>query len=281
MRRTYLDQNALIELGRKSRCAEFRTRLDIAIDSGSLRIIASIAHLIETAHTSNRKNAIALVEFLESLKPEWLVLNPRRLEIREDFYRFANLRYLPTQRIVGGQAGFCGGIGRNYLQKMTQKQFVEELLNQPGHLNGFEDMCRFSVEASRGVRKDSRAGKISPERNRRALERAVRADVPNNTPVGLEFGQELKEEYVRQVTASAVPTLAIEWAISEYLQGRNDYADRNTVIDKLCLFYAPPYVDEIVSNDKLFWIAYPVAEKTGVVKAQLIKNEAFIARFEM
>lgn len=277
---TYLDQNALIKLGHRSRRPEFRTRLDIAIDSGSLTIVACITHLVETAQTTNRQNAILLAEFLESLKPAWLVANPRRLEICEDFYRFANIPYLPSERVVSGRAGFARVVGQTGPADVTPKQFVEGLINHPNQLTGFENMRRLSIEASQSVRKDRKAGKLSPDRIRRAQERGIRADVPNNTPAGLEVGLQLKEEYVRQATVSAVPTWALESAISEYLRGRNDYAEKNTVIDKFCLFYAPPYVDEIVSNDKLFGLVYPVAEKTGHARARLIKNETFIARFE-
>jgi hypothetical protein len=276
---TYLDQNALIELGHKSRKAEFRAKLNVALESGSLTIVASITHLIETANTTNRQNAITLAESLESLKPAWLVLNPRRLEIAEDFYRFANIACSSSERVISGSHGFAHGVGQPSLNA-TPKQFVEELINHPELRNDFESVCRLSVEASRSVRKDRKAGKLSPDRIRRAQERTIRAEAPNQTPSGLQIAPQLKEEYAKQAKVSAIPTMAIESAISEYLRTRNDYTDRNSVIDKFCLFYAPPYVDEIVSNDKLFRIVYPEAEKSGHVRARLIRNEVFVARFE-
>jgi len=69
-----LDQNALINLGLKALgSAEFRARIDAAIESGSLTLVVSTWHLVETANTTNIENAIRLAEFVDSLRPAWLL----------------------------------------------------------------------------------------------------------------------------------------------------------------------------------------------------------------
>ena len=109
----------------------------------------------------------------------------------------------------------------------------------------------------------------------------VGACLPATTPAGLTVGPFLKAEYVRQVQIQEIPTLAIETAISEYEWVVRDGSgtDRNTLIDKFHLISALPYVDEIVTDDAFFEKVFPCAEKTGHVKAKLVKNNDFLKRF--
>jgi hypothetical protein len=81
-------------------------------------------------------------------------------------------------------------------------------------------------------------------------------------------------------TAADPDTLAIEKAISEQEWNAQGHTDRNSLIDKFHLISALPYVDEIVSDDKFFHLIYPAAVKTGHVRAKLIKNGEFLARFK-
>src|SRR5215468_2371224 len=98
MPRSYLDQNALIGLGRKARQAEFRKKVDSALDSGSLSAVVSSWHLIETAHTTNVANAVELAEFIDSLKPAWILERHdiQKLDVEDDFCKF--LRLDPPRR---------------------------------------------------------------------------------------------------------------------------------------------------------------------------------------
>src|SRR5260370_5685286 len=91
----YLDQNALIELGVKARRADFRRKLDKVIGSGAMTVVVSSWHLIETANTSNLANAEELAEFIDSLKPAWLLerRNIQKLDVQEDFWRFLKLDF--------------------------------------------------------------------------------------------------------------------------------------------------------------------------------------------
>ena len=55
--------------------------------------------------------------------------------------------------------------------------------------------------------------------------------------------------------------------------------DANSLIDKFHLIPALQYVDEIVSDDNFLHRLYPVAEKTGYVRAKLIRFAEFLKRF--
>jgi hypothetical protein len=60
---------------------------------------------------------------------------------------------------------------------------------------------------------------------------------------------------------------------------RSRGADRNTLIDKFNLISALIYVDEIFSDDKFLHKIYPVALKTGYVRAKLLTFDEFLKRF--
>ena len=98
---TYLDQNALIGLGRKARAADFRRELDDVLGAGALKVVLSLWHLVETAHTKKLENAIELANFIESLRPAWLFErhNVLLMEVAEDFYEYAHIEYEPAPKI--------------------------------------------------------------------------------------------------------------------------------------------------------------------------------------
>jgi hypothetical protein len=122
-------------------------------------------------------------------------------------------------------------------------------------------------------------GKVTDEIRTRVKEILLNVSLPRTTPEGLELGREVKADYVAQANVATIPSLAIETAISEHEWVSQGGADRNTLIDKFHLIPALPYVDEIVSGDKLFRKIHTVAVRTGHVKAQLIGNGDFLNRF--
>jgi hypothetical protein len=104
---TYLDQNALIELGRRARGVEPRQKPDSIIESGCVNFVVSLWHLIETANTTNLTNAIELARFIDSLRPKWLLerRDIQKLDVEEDFYRFFKLDYETKPRVTTRSAG--------------------------------------------------------------------------------------------------------------------------------------------------------------------------------
>jgi hypothetical protein len=95
----YLDQNALISLGLRVQKDPLRKeRLYKRIGDGSLRIVVSPWHLVETSQTANINSATRLADFIDSLNPLWI--HERRelqkLDVQEDLYRFCKIDFQTT-----------------------------------------------------------------------------------------------------------------------------------------------------------------------------------------
>ncbi len=280
---TYPDQNALIALGVKARNVEFRTKLDKALESGSFSVVVSTWHLIETANTTNIEGAIELAEFIDSLKPVWILerRDAQKLEVEEDFYRFLKLACPKKPRVTTRSAVFAALNGQNDGPKfdIPARAFVKQWIDHPEQLRVLEETYKKGIDTLLRLRELSKAGKLTDEIRSRVEEILVEASLPKTTPAGLEVGRELRLSYLQQMKIETLPTFAIETAISEHEWAAQGGADRNTFIDKFHLIPALPCVEVIVSNDKFFHEIYPWAQKTGHVKAKLLKNDELLKYF--
>jgi hypothetical protein len=280
---TYLDQNALIALGRMARQAHFRKKLDLALDSKSLSVVVSSWHLIETARTANLGNATELAEFIDSLKPGWLFerLNLQRLDIEEDFYRYLNIDFAVTQRITTRSAVIAklSHSEDNPRFEIASAEFVRQWVQQPQQLAILEETYKKNAATLVRLRELTKAGKITDEVRKEVNDILLRVSVPTTTPAGLTMGHDVKINYLQQVKPETIPSIAIETAISEHEWISQGGLDGNTLIDKTHLISALPHVDEIVSDDKFFHSVYPSAAACGHVKARLIHNAEFLSRF--
>jgi hypothetical protein len=280
---TYPDQNALIELGRSARRPEFRETLDSVLKSRMLAVVVSSWHLIETAHTTNVANAVELAEFIDSLDPTWLLerRNIQMLDVEEDFYRFLKLEHPNAQRVTTRSAVFAALNHQKDGPKcdIPSRDFVKQWIEHPEQLRVLDETYKKNADTLAKLRELTKQGKLTDEIRRRVDELLFLGSLPKCTPAGLAISREAKMEYVKQAKAEAIPSLAIEAAISEHEWVSQGGADRNTLIDKFHLISALPCVDEIVSDDKFFREIYPVAQKTGHVRAKLLTNDDFIKRF--
>lgn len=280
---TYLDQNAVIRLGYKARTDEYRKKLDSLLESGSFTAVVSSWHLIETANTKNLANAVELAEFIDSLKPAWLLerRDIQKLDIEDDFYRFLRLDNPNKPRVTTRSAVHAALHGQKDSPRfdIPSRNFVKQWIEHPEQVKTLEQTYERSAESLIRLRELVRAGKVTEEIRKRVDEIMVGASLPATTPAGLDVGRELKAEYVKQVNIKAIPTLAIETAISEREWVGQGRTDRNTLIDKFHLISALPYVDEIVTDDKFFSEIYPAAQNTGHARAKLLGNDEFFKRF--
>jgi hypothetical protein len=280
---TYLDQNALIGLGRKARHADFRKKLDRVLESKALVAVVSSWHLIETAHTPKLRNAIELAEFIDSLKPSWLLERHdiQRLDVEEDFFKFLRLAYSVRPRVTTRSAAFAALNKQEDSSKfdIASRDFVKQWIEHPEHLKVLEEAYKKNEETLPRLREFTKQGKMTDEFRRRVDELLVTISLPKCTPAGLVVGREAKAEYIQQMNIASISSIAVETAISEHEWVSKEGTDRNTLIDKFHLISALPHVDEIISNDKFFHEMYPLAQKTGFVKAKLLGNDEFLSRF--
>lgn len=280
---TFLDQNALIALGRKARIPEFREKLDAQLNSHSLSPVVSSWHLIETANTASLKNATELAEFIDSLRPKWLLerRDIQTLDVQEDFCKFAKLELPNNPRVTTRSAVFASLNGQADSPKfdIPSRDFVRQWIAHPEQLKVLEETYRRNADTLPRLRELMKQGKLTPEIKRRIDIQLVLGLLPKTTPAGLDIGSETRMEYAGRAKVETIPSLAIETAISEHEWVSQGGADRATLIDKFHLISALPYVDEIVSDDKFFHRIFPVAQKTGHVRAKLLGNGEFLSRF--
>lgn len=280
---TYLDQNALLALGHKARRSEFRKKLDDALVPGLLTVVVSSWHLIETANTANLKNALELANFIDSLQPKWLLerRDIQKLDVEEDFCRFLKLGCAARPRITTRSAAFAALNEQKDAPRfdIPSPRFIKQWIEHPEQLRELEAVYARNASTLPRLRDLKKEGKLTEELTRRVNEILVKASLPKSTPAGLEVGREAKMDYVLQAKVETIPSLAIEYAISEREWVSQGGVDRNTLIDKFHLISALPCVDEIVSDDKFFQKIYPVAVTTGHVRAKLISNVEFLGRF--
>jgi hypothetical protein len=279
----YLDQNALIALGVRARRADFRRKMDKVICSGAMTVVVSSWHLIESANTTNLANAVELAEFIDSLKPTWLLerRNIQKLDVQEDFWRFLKLDFPHQPRVTTRSAVIAVLNGQADAPKfdISSRAFVEQWIKHPDQLAVLKKAYANNAIALTAMRKATKEGKITEEIRRRTDRELVRGLLAAATPAGVAVGPEVVRRYLESVDLSGIPSLAIETAIADHEWGDVGGADRNTLIDKFHLISALPYVDEIVSGDRFFQKIVPVVTKTGHVKATFLGNAEFLARF--
>ena len=280
---TYPDQNAIIQLGRKARAAEFRKNLDAALMSGNLTFVVSAWHLVETANTANAESAIELAEFIDSLNPSWILERHdiRKIEVTRDFCSFASVQYQPPPCVTTRSAAFAAlnrqPDGPRF--NIPSADFVKQWLAHPEQLKPLEKPYQDNAEALIRLRELRKAGEIADDFRERIDQELIKPYVPSRSPAGLEVGRELIRDYIAQANVNSIPTIAIETAISEHEWDAQGGADRNTLIDKFHIISALPYVDEVVSSDRFFHRIFPVVQCTGHVRARLLANDDLLSRF--
>jgi hypothetical protein len=274
---TYLDQNAVIYLEKAANDPAFRAKLDAAIHSGKLTIVLASWHLIETAKTTDVAKAVRLADFIESLRERH---NIQTLEVREDFYRFAKLKFEGTPRLgtLSCVIATLNGEKDSPKYNIRPRAFVEQWIRHPDQFDVLNKSSEDNAKALDGLRQAIKDGKMTDEIRKRADQVFLKSVLPATTPNGLEIPRGVATAYVERGDIKSIPTRAIEHAISDHEWKSMGRTDANSLIDKFHLIPALQYVDEVVSDDGFLHRLYPVAEKTRYVRAKLIGFAEFLKR---
>lgn len=283
----YLDQNALIALGRRARRLHFRAKLDEFIRAGTT-LVLSWWSLIEASYGDSETNSKELAVFMESIRPLWILerFDIVRFDVSENIFRYLRIPFERSSRIVDfrgllhsfeikrkrGALPFQGDIAK--FVELWRKQRLK-----PG--DALEEAFTNAGRQLIRLRAHHRSGKISPQMTRNAQVALAAVALPRETPSGLVLSNDLLMDYIRDMDPATIPAIALETAISRYQWGmKKTGAGRNSLIDKFALVSALPYVDEIVSDDRFFHGAYPNAKSTGHVRATLLHVSDLISRIE-
>lgn len=136
---TYLDQNAVIYIEKAASDPAFQAKLNAAIASGQSTIVVSSWNLIETAKTKDVDKAVRLADFIDSLRPAWLLErhNVQTLEVQEDFYRFAKLEFEGRPRLGTRSYVIATLNGQKDSAKfdIPSRAFVEQWIKHPDQLD--------------------------------------------------------------------------------------------------------------------------------------------------
>jgi hypothetical protein len=162
---------------------------------------------------------------------------------------------------------------------IPSRAFVEQWIENPEQLAVLKKAYASNAAALTAMREATKSGKITEEVRRCTDQEFVRGLLSTVAPTGVAVRREAAQGYIEKVNLAGIPSLAIETAIADREWSDVGGVDRNTLIDKFHLISALPSVDEIVSGDKFFQKAFPVAQKTGHVKARLLANAEFLGRF--
>jgi hypothetical protein len=153
---TYLDQNAVIYLEQAANDPAFRAKLDATIQSGKLTVVLSSWHLIETARTTDVAKAVRLAEFIDSLRPIWLLErhNIQTLEVREDFYRFAKLEVVGSPRLgtLAYVIATLNGEKESPKYNIAPRAFVEQWIRHPDQFDVLKRSSEDNAKALDGLR---------------------------------------------------------------------------------------------------------------------------------
>jgi hypothetical protein len=162
---------------------------------------------------------------------------------------------------------------------IPSRAFVEQWIRHPEQFDDLNKTYEENAKALEGLRQAVKDGKMTDEIKKQADRLFLKSVLPTTTPNGLEIPRELATEYVARADINSIPTRAIEAAISDHEWESMGRTDPNSLIDKFHLIPSLQYVDEIVSDDKFLQRLYPVAEKTGYVRARLLHFDEFLKRF--
>jgi hypothetical protein len=111
-----------------------------------LTIVVSPWYLIETAHQRNLDLAIDLAEFIDSLKPAWLLERHDilKLEVQEDFYRFLKLDYSSKPRVTTRSAVLAAWTGHRDAPRLDlpSSQFVRSWIEHPEQMRPLAELSQ-------------------------------------------------------------------------------------------------------------------------------------------
>lgn len=244
MPRLYLDQDALIRLGRKSPdSAEVAQR----IADGAFTLVLSPAHWLETANGGSDDSARELARFMDRLRPMWLRERAKlfRLECQEflEGAQFQQVTQRAVCRSVTELVAEMGGLTGGGVPIVDSEAVVMELRRDENSRRTFESSYDQVVEAAECNRRFFRIGKITTE-----IELRARVIILYRFSGVLEGSEQHLQ--LQQAPPKALRALNCEWEATKWYWRRDAGMAPNRLREMFHLVVAMPHADLILTYDK-------------------------------
>ena len=280
----YLDQNALIYLYQRSQNdGSFKVKLLAAISDANFIIVLSPWHWVETARTKDIQKASQLADFMDELKPVWLRdrRDLERIEVEDGFLKFADIPYVQPPALITRPEllSALNQIEVSPERAPSSREFVEGWIKKPELMVPIVHSYQKNEQALIDVRSALASGKLTAAKKAEGDRKLIESFLPRTTPGGVVLDAGTKSAYLDEVTLKDFPSISIEAEIAEYSWANQGRTDWNSMVDKFHLISALPHVDVVVSDDRYFYLMLATAQKTGFVKARVLKFAKFCKEF--
>ncbi len=245
MPRIYLDQMALIALGRRKLSAE-EAGVRNCIEQGRVTLVLSPAHWVDTAGGSSTQRSRELAQFIDSLRPVWLRerISIHRLEIRcfLEEIQFEQLRERVICKTVSELVADIGGLHAGGTAIVSTTDVVVHLRTSPQARQIFDQAYAQNERAFKVNRRKFRAGLITLDVEQRLHAAYLRrvGGVGAGTP---------EDDRLQEAPAEALRSIVCEWEATKEGWRQGGVMGRRRLRDLFHLTVAMPYADVILTYD--------------------------------
>lgn len=242
MKYVYIDHSELVELKRPTK--RDKEALEYVLGEKDQKILLSWWHIIEAAGCTDTKEAISLVEFIESLKPHWsrdrIVI--QKIEVEVEFYKQ-----------IYSYAVECQPIYQSFLQIVaewgipcmchTPSYFIRGLTRNRALMQPIEDARSQDLNVSKFVKEAQAKGMITKEVEKEILQRRIYALLPTHSPYGSFVLPTEKDTFIKKVNLGDLdkyPSICTDILFSTFKRldprrgaKRTDTADRQHLVPGL------------------------------------------------
>ncbi len=242
----YLDQNALIALGRKTLTTE-EAEVRRHIKQGRATLVLSPAHWVDTASGSSEQRSRELARFIDSLRPVWLRerINLHQLEIRcyLDNVTFEQVRRMAICRTVSEVVAHLSGLVGGGVAIVDSESIVVRLRRSARGRRLFQKAYSTNRRAFKENQRMFKAGKFTNQVERNLHVKYLRRI--GRIQVGSSDDQRLKS-----APPEAFPSIICEWEVTKESWSQGGVMTSNRLRDLFHLTVAMPYTDVILTFDK-------------------------------
>lgn len=264
----YLDQNALIVLGRKKLTTE-EAEVRRHIEQGRATLVLSPAHWVDTAGGGSEQSSRGLARFIDSLHPVWLRerINLHQLEIQcfLDNLPFEQLRERAICRTVSEVVAHLSGLVGGGVAIVDTESIVAHLRRSARSRRVFQNAYSTNKRAFKENRRMFKAGKLTGQVERNLHTMYLRR-------IGHIQAGSSDDQRLQTAPQQALPSIVCEWEATKESWRQGGTMTPTRLRDLFHITVAMPYAEVILTFDKQMRrtipvvrrrVAFPVATTVG------------------